>query len=315
MKRLLLVFAFFALCLVGPVQAQDSSALARLEISLWPEFDRSEVLVIYRGELDATVALPAAMEIAIPARVGLPTAVAYVDEAGQRLTQEYSTRVEGDLLVVAFELSTQGFQLEYYDALPVDASGKRTYTFAYTADYDLAELNLEFQQPPTATGLVLNPPADTAVVGGGDGLTYHLLQAGALAAGDTWNWTFTYTKDNSDLTAAGSVKATAEAAAPAPAGARNSTIWIALIALVVLIGVGVGGYWFGNRSQAASRAQQSARRSQAAPRKRRGSGRGGQPQQPKAATEGEARFCHQCGIKLRSDSAFCHECGTSVRSE
>jgi hypothetical protein len=297
--------------LTGLVYAQESPSLASLDISLWPEYDRAEVLVIYRGQLDADVVLPASLEIAMPARVGQPTAVAYVDEAGERLNQQYTTRVEGDSLIVSFELVTQRFQLEYYDALPSGEAGERTYTYAYTADYPTTALNIEFQVPPTAQSFQLSPPAD-AVVEGGGGLTYHLIQAGTLDAGDTREWTFSYVKNNSELTITG----LEPVASPVPDAAVNgegigdSTIWIFLVSFVALIGVGVTGYWLGHRTQAASQRIQPASRQ----RKRRGSGRGERTQQP-LSSGGVARFCHQCGAELRSDSAFCHQCGASVRTE
>ncbi|MGD8902526.1 MAG: zinc-ribbon domain-containing protein, partial [Anaerolineae bacterium] len=290
--------------------AQDSPSLASLDISLWPEYDRPELLVIYRGQLDADVELPASLEIAIPAQVGQPTAVAYVDEAGERLNQQYTTRLEGDSLIVTFELVTQRFQLEYYDALPQGDAGERTFTFAYTADYPTTAVNIEFQVPPTAQNFQLSPPAD-AVVEGGGGLSYHLVQAGTLAAGDTREWTFSYVKDNAELTAAGlePVASPVPAAPATEGGSGDSTIWIFLVSFVALIGVGVTGYWLGHRTQEASQRVQPATK----PRKRRGSGRGEQTQPP--APGGVALFCHQCGAELRSDSAFCHKCGASVRSE
>jgi hypothetical protein len=306
MKRVLLLVLLMA-SLTWGVQAQEGPTLENLEIALWPEFDRPEVLVIYRGLLSSDVSLPASIEIAVPARVGQPTAMAYVDDAGQRFNQQYTTRVEGDRLIVAFELSTTAFQLEYYDALPIDAAGKRSYTYAYTADYDTAALNLEFQEPPTAQGFTLAPPADSVIVGG-YGLNYHLLQAGALATGDTREWTLSYVKDNADLTAA-SVSVQPEATVPpasASATGGDTTIWIFLVAFIVLIAVGTTGYWLGHRTQPVS---QPAQRHQ----KRRGSGRGDQVQRRPAVSD--VRFCHQCGAELRSDSIFCHKCGTSVRGE
>ena len=310
LKRLFVILVLCGVGLTGLVHAQESPSLASLDISLWPEYDRPELLVIYRGQLDADVELPASLEIAIPGRVGQPTAVAYVDEADERLNQQYTTRLEGDSLIVTFELVTQRFQLEYYDALPQGDAGERTFTFAYTADYPTTALNIEFQVPPTAQNYQLSPPAD-AVVEGGGGLSYHLVQAGTLAAGDMREWTFSYVKDNSELTAAG-LEPVASPVPNAPAtveGSGDSTIWIFLVSFVALIGVGVTGYWLGHRTQTASQRIQPA----TMPRKRRGSGRGERPQP--LYSGGVARFCHQCGAELRSDSAFCHQCGASVRSE
>ena len=130
MKKLFLTLAFCLTILTVPVLAQDaqpvpgeSPTLAELQIALWPEYDQPGVLVIYRGLFAPDTTLPAPVEIRIPASVGQPTAVAYVDDSGQRFNQQYTTRIENDQLVVSFELPTLGFQLEYYDELPVDSTG------------------------------------------------------------------------------------------------------------------------------------------------------------------------------------------------
>ena len=96
MKRFLLTLAFCLTILSWPTLAQDAPALSSLEIALWPEYDRPEVLVIQQGLFASDTSLPVPVEIRIPARVGQPTAVAYVGEGGQRFNQEYTTRVEGD---------------------------------------------------------------------------------------------------------------------------------------------------------------------------------------------------------------------------
>lgn len=308
MKRFLLTLAFCLAILTWPALAQDEPTLSNLEISLWPEFDQPEVLVIYRGLFAPETSLPVPVEVRIPARVGQPTAVAYVGEGGQRFNQEYSTQVEGDELVVTFELANLGFQLEYYDELPVNSTGQREYSYTYAADYPLTTLNLEVQVPPTAGAFTLDPPADS-VVPEADGLTYHLAQRGPLAQGETESWTFTYQKDDAKLT----VSAFEQTPTPESAeslgsgGSDNSAVLVFLIAFVALIGVGAGAFWLGRRAQPIS---------QEAPpppgrRKRRGSGRGAQLQQGSS----EMMFCYRCGAQVRSDADFCHKCGAAVREE
>src|SRR5512139_729076 len=173
MKRLLLTLAFTVIILAGSAWAQDAPVISELDISLWPEYDRPEVLVIYRGSFESNTPLPVQVEFYLPAKVVRPTAVAWVDEAGGQFTQDYTTRVEGDWLVVAFELAVPRFQLEYYDTLPVDETGQRQYTFSYKADYDIGSLTVDFQVPPTAMGFTLEPSA-SAVVPEADGLAYHV---------------------------------------------------------------------------------------------------------------------------------------------
>jgi len=289
------------------IKAQDTPILESLEISLWPEYDRPEVLVIQHGQFAANTPLPVPVEIYIPARAGQPSAVAYVSDGGERFNQEYTTRVEGDWLVVSFELDTLRFQLEYYDTLPVDSASQRQYTFSYMADYPITALTLEFQVPPTAEGFTLEPPADS-VITDADTLVYHLVNAGSLSQGEGRSWTFTYQKDNADLTVStltqpGTAVTPASpdaAASQEAAGANNSTVLIFLVAFVALIAVGAAAFWLGRRVQPISQAPPPAPQQN----RRRGSGLRG---------HADALFCAQCGAELRSDAVFCHRCGTPIR--
>ena len=77
--------------------------------------------------------------------------------------------------------------------------GSASYSYSYTADYPITALSLQFQHPPTAEAWTLDPPADSAGPQG-DGLTYHLVQAGAVAQGEAKSWTLTYQKADSALT-------------------------------------------------------------------------------------------------------------------
>jgi hypothetical protein len=303
MRRLVLVLLVILPILPAASLAQDSVTLSDLEISLWPEFDRPEVLVIYRGLLSSDTQLPASVEIAVPARAGQPTAVAYVGEGGQRLNQAYTTRMEGESLIVSFTLETLGFQLEYYDALPIDATGQRQYTFTYIADYGLSSLNLDFQVPPTAEGFSLEPAADVSTTES-DGLQYQLVNAGAMAPNEERTWTFRYQKDSDTLTQDSLAPVVPTTAAPAaPVDEQdNSIVLIFLVAFVALVAVGAGAFWLGSRTRPVEEP------SPVKQYKRRGSGRG-----ERASALGGSLFCHQCGAGLRPDSDFCHKCGAAVR--
>jgi hypothetical protein len=255
------------------------------------------MLVIYRGFFEAGTSLPMAVDIRIPASAGSPTAVAYVDETGNRFNQEYTTRVEDDALVISFDLSSLGFQLEYYDELTVDPGGQRAYTYNYTADYPVEALVVEFQVPPTAGAYQLDPEA-SSVSTQGDGLLYHVTEVGAVDQGETRSWVLTYIKADPDLTVASVTESQPAAASPvpAPASSDNSTAVIFLIAFVALVGVGAGAFWLGRRTQVASEEVVPASRG-------RSSGLGRRA----------ALYCHKCGAQLRADSDYCYKCGAEVR--
>jgi len=303
MKRFFPVLFFCLVLLAGSVLAQQPPTLSRLEISLWPEFDRPDVLVIYRGQLAADTPLPVAVDLRIPASAGQPTAVAYLDAAGQTLNQPYTTRVEGESLVVSFELSSLGFQLEYYAPLAAEPSGQRVFTFQYTADYAAEAFTLEAQVPAAATSYALDPDEGT-VSQQADGLAYHLVDVGPLAQGQTRSWTLTY--DNPDGALTTNVLAPAEAVqTPAPAAQEkdNSTVLLFAVAFAALAAVGVGAFWLGKHTQPALEPVVAPQR------RRRGSGRG-TAAPPRVE---DVRFCYRCGADLRPDAEFCHKCGAEVR--
>jgi hypothetical protein len=313
MKRIFLLLVCCLIWTAVPIQAQQSSTLSSLEISLWPEYDRPDLLVIYRGQFAEDTPLPMQVDLRLPPGVAQPHAVAFVGQDEQRFNQEYTTRVEGDQVVVSFELSTLSFQLEYYAPFPVAASGQREYTYSYTADYAVSTLNLEVQVPPTADAFAIEPPADSTIQGSA-GLTYEIVEAGSLSQGETESWTFRYQKSGSELTTDSQAPAqtTGGTTTPAPQSSDGSTIIIFAVSFVALVAVGASAFWLGKQTQPASQAPaEPGGRS-----KRRGSGGGSRSQQPShSIRDGEgALFCHQCGAALRPDSEFCHKCGTEVRA-
>lgn len=270
--------------------------MTSLTISLWPEYDEPALLVIYRGQFAGDASSPLPVEFRIPAEAGQPGAVAYLDERGQLLTLEYTTRPEGDWVVVAFELPARDLQLEYYVPLPGSpAPGQRAFTYTYVADYAVATLDLKVQEPPGSQGFKLEPAADS-VVQEADGLNYHGITAGPMLQNDTVTWSVSYEKTTSALT----VDAFQSSETPtAPRESEGvSGILIAVAGLIVLAAVGVGAFWLGRRTQPA------------APSKRRRGGKKGHSAQPAAQ---DAAFCFKCGARLRPDADFCHQCGAAVR--
>jgi len=290
----------------GQAFAQEPPAMTSLTISLWPEYDRPALLVIYRGQFAGDASSPLPVEFRIPAEAGRPQAVAYLDAQDDLLTLEYTTRAEGDWLVVAFELPTRDFQLEYYSPLPGSpAPGQRTFTYTYSADYAVATLDLRVQEPLGASGLKQEPSADS-VVQEADGLNYHLTTAGPLLQNDTATWSVSYEKTDSGLTVDAFQPTQTPPAVVSPAAPGESKgvsgILIAVVALLALLAVGVGAYWLGKRAQPVP--------PPAARNKRR---RGGNRRRPAQSTTQDTGFCYKCGARLRPDADFCHQCGAVVR--
>lgn len=322
MKRLFLALVFCLALVAVPVQAQQPPTLSSLEISIWPEYDRPDVLVIYRAQFAESTPLPVQVDLLLPPGVQQPSAVAFVGDGDQRLNQEYTTSMEGDQLKVSFSLSTQAFQLEYYAPFAYDANGLREFAYSYTADYPIDALSLEVQVPPSADAFAVDPPAGSTIQAS-DGLTYEIIDAGSLTQGASKSWTITYQKSNSDLTA--DTLDQTQPAEPAPSTpaqtSDNSTIIIFTLSFIALVAVGVGAFWLGKRTQPVPATQGASRGKNRSHGGGRGGGRNGgrgtsrqQLSTSRSGQDGEdALFCYQCGTSLRSDSEFCHKCGAKVR--
>ncbi len=280
-----------------PALAQDtaSARLCVLEISLWPEFDKPELLVIFQGRLADDVPLPAVLTLTIPGDAGEPHAVAAVDEAGQRLNAAHDVQALGEEIKVTYtSLEYRTFQFEYYlDGLQVDGK-RRQFTFRYRADVPLDDLTLEFQQPSGAANVVLDPPAVETSLGFG-GLTYHRLPLGPLDAGQMVAWQVSYEKSDPRLSADAT---------------GSSGPGFGLVALIgIALAVALGGLWVvGSPRRRGKKPPKHKRR-----KDRKGTQPGlARPAQPTPPTKTAlpSGFCHQCGASLKADAVFCHRCGT-----
>lgn len=337
-RRLLILTMLILLRPALPLWAQSSDLvrLSALEISLWPEFDRSEVLVILQGRLAESVPLPAQLTLTMPEDAGEPHAVAAVDEEGSRWTVEYEAQLVDDAIEVTYtSLGHRAFQFEYYwNLLQIDGQ-QRQFTFTYQLGISVDDLTLVFQQPSGATSVALSPPA-AEVSPGFAGLSYHRWPLGAVEAGQKIEWRVSYVKSDSSLSA--EVLSANEAEPAASSGVSSDTVSGVGVA-VGLVLVVVFGLWFAN-SQRRSEAQRRRSLSRdAKPPKRRGrKDRKGMRPQSKSTLPAQARrarraqmaqsaqraeqatsqavahppggFCHQCGTVLKQGALFCPQCGT-----
>lgn len=228
---------------VTRLPATPATTLAQLEISLWPEYDRSAMLVLYRVTLGAGSKLPATVTLPIPAIVGQPHAVATAGEQGRLLNAQFTREVEGEWARITILTDSPAVQLEYYAELTIEPP-RRRFVFSWPGGPEIRSLAFDVQQPPTATGLTLVPAA-TAQGAHPDGLTYHRAELGSLKAGQPARLEVAYEKASDALSAAAQppvnappapAAAAAPAATPAPSEATDPALLIVfgLVAVVVI---------------------------------------------------------------------------------
>jgi len=280
--------------------AQAPSRADSVKVSLWPEYDRSQVLVIYLVQLPATTDLPARVRLLVPADTPDLTAAAFRAANGELLNAPF-TQADGEQAdVVEVEADGRELQIEFY--LPLEISGDlRQFSYVWPGGLATEDFVYEIQQPLGAEGMQVDPGA-TSRTTDALGLTYHLIALGALTADDQPEVSFRYDNSSSLLSADAAVPS-GGLAAPAPAAGPQVDIrgllpWILLIAGVGLIAAGVVYFL---RTRAEDR-----------PARPRHRGSRAQPMN-EGRIDASPVFCHNCGTQATASDRFCRQCGTALR--
>ena len=293
MRKIFLFLIALSLLFVPTLAyAQSDLRINQLNIQLWPEYDRSEMLVMYSISLVEGTPLPAELDIRVPANAEI-NAVAKVS-GDSMLTLPYDPPVrDGDWTIITLiidELTT--YRVEYY--APIEKNGTtRNHSFLWESDYDIDALFLELQEPPNTTNLTTTPALIEANPMQ-EGIIYHTLAAGAISANAPFSLEISYDKDNDNWT----VSSMPVEVGGAPE--KNTSSFSFSDSLpIILAGVGIalifGGvlyFFLAGRSNINE------------PRKRH---------KPREASAGGNIYCHECGSRARSGDKFCRACGVKLR--
>jgi hypothetical protein len=281
-------------------RAQTSPQIESAEVHLWPEYDRAEVLVIYRILLASDTQLPTTLRLPIPAAVGEPHAVAVAGPGGALLNAPYQRTVAGDLAILAIEASSLQVQLEYYEPLARDGD-RRSYVFRWPGGVEARSLAVEVQEPVGATDFQVDPPAAARRMGD-LGLVYQRVEVGPVTAAQAPTVSLAYRKATGTLSAE-ALGAGSPLDIPAT-GDRSRLDWLSLAPWLVgafgLVLVLVAGVWYLRLGRAGGGPPGERRRASRAA--------------PDEGVGGPAPvYCHQCGTPASSSDRFCRHCGTRLR--
>jgi hypothetical protein len=292
-RILMLVLAFMLLpaLAAGPSSGgapKGNPRLASLQIEIWPEFDRrGAALVILKGELAASLALPVSVSLRNPATSGGPTAVAFATARGAELFNLAHDRTRGDgFITLRFDAPQRVFHVEFYDPL-VTVAPDRTYTYVWPGDPSVQRLSVRLQEPAAASNISVQPDLGAGVAGP-DGLLYRSAELGAREAGKPLPITIRYTKTDSRTSAEILGVKPPDATPPATTGsAERVPRWLLILAVAAGLGIAAGAaaLWWRQRGKTSV----------------------GQP--------AGAGFCPKCSAKLGSGARFCPTCGTPVRNK
>jgi len=302
-KSISVLTLLLVLLTFGAVQAQGPVQLSFLEVDLWPEYDRTAVLVIYRIQLASDLSLPQDLTFRIPAAAGEPHAVAYKQPGGSLLTANYTRRVEGEWALITLNAITPEIQIEFYDQTLEMNGADRHYEFTWVGEYAIDTMIVQVQQPVSAINMRIEPDLGSFQAGS-DGLMYYGLEIGAISNNDSISVKVDYQKDNDVLSIENF-----DVSAPIQSATSNQvdasmTDWLPwILGGLGLVLVAGSLWWYLRSGSEIEPARKTTRR-----------GRRSSPIKPEQSDSGAAIHCHQCGKRAAKNDRFCRGCGTKLRT-
>jgi hypothetical protein len=203
MKRILNVpIILFLLLMLSPSRgiAQSAPPLESLKISLWPEYDRPGVLVLYEARIAPEAGSPATIRLPLPYGVDTPHAVAAHYPDGQLDDSvEWHVVQEGTQAFLDIETPTTGVWVEFYTDLDVQ-DANRSFDFLIAGGIEIADLTVEIMHPVGASDVRIKPEGKAEEAD--NGLVFTTISLGERSASDEQEITLNYIKPSSTLLSA-----------------------------------------------------------------------------------------------------------------
>ncbi len=283
----------FLLAMILPVagHAQDEvTAIDALVVDLWPDYDRTSVLVLLTGTLSADTKLPATVIFPVPATAQL-NAVARIDSSDGTMKDDIlSGPAPGGFRFTTPDLR---FRVEYYLPYAVN-NNRRTFNFTWLSDLSVNSFQCKVQQPIYASFLATEPAA-VDISKGQDGFTYYAFPVQTVPAGQSFAVDVDYTMTTAQLSAtslAPLVTGAQKPGIPATPNITSGNKGIITAAIVSSIFLTIVFVW---RIVT-----------------RRGASNRSVTQDAKAQKQSHAKFCRNCGDPLDKDDRFCRNCGIDL---
>ncbi len=301
MKRIVYLLLILVLLFVPVYSSQaqsEATAVDSLVIDFWPDYDQTAVLVLLTGTLPAGTATPATVTLPIPEDAQV-NAVAYMDAANGLMNADYQ-EVNNQLVLTTPNLD---FRVEYY--LPYEANGnQRSFTFSWTSEMSVNQLEAKIQQPLAAASMVIDPnPIEVGAAS--DGFTYHLLPDQTIPAGQPFAINVNYTMSADELSVnrannSGTIDLQPASPVSTSSNATKGINWpiVAGAAGGILVIAALAFLYLGNQSKTRVHKPSPNRSTK-----------------PTRSKTGNSRFCHNCGEVVDSGDRFCRSCGTPVKGK
>ncbi len=291
--------------------------MARLRLSIWPEYDDPRILIMLRGEMTPRQAFPASIALPIPKGAEIIGA-GMISEQNELLLHPHQVLPGDTHDTLQLNLPVPRFFVEFYYN-PFTTSGpEKRFVYPSPTTYPIELFEIDIQQPLKATAFTLDP-APMERVTDNQGFTYHQFTYRDVGKGQSQTFTIAYTKT------ATPPSISKQRPAPQPtekvrARSDNTLVALSIFAGAILLFAGCA--WLMQRSQrqpmpttttpapsvSMSDTLLALLREEA------------QPQEteitdvpPMLPQTRAINFCANCGRKLLPDDRFCSECGKPIK--
>jgi len=295
MRKWLLIFMTGVLFVFPTfVSAQSKVSIQSLSVSLWPEYDKAEMLVINYIALPDNTAFPVQLDLRISADSIVNTVA--IGKSSDSVTDQgiqYTTNKDGEWLVVSITATGPAIQFEYYDPSLKKDGNLRSYSYKWLSDYDVAGFGVILQEPFDATEF----KSSLSLRDDGihpDNMHYYVSDAGTVSAGKVLTFDVSYQKPTDALSVSQlEVQPVAvNENTPGRVSLNNYLPYIIGGLGVILI---VGGLLYYSQS-GRSNSKKSRRRQHLR----------------EEGGDGDV-YCAQCGTRAHSGDRFCRTCGSRIR--
>jgi hypothetical protein len=297
MRKWLLILVMGALFVFPSFAfAQDKVAIQSINVSLWPEYDKAEMLVINSIVLSEDTVFPIQFDVRVQADAVLHTVA--VGRSSDSVTDQdiqYTKKKDGEWLVISVTATGPAIQIEYYDPNLKKDGTLRSYSYRWLSDYDVADFVAVFQEPFDATQFKASLPLQDDGLHP-DNMQYYFSDAGAVPAGKVFTFDVSYQKPTDTLSVSRLEiqPVVVDENTPGRVSLNNYLPYIIGGLGVILIVGGLAYY----RQSGRSASKKSRRRQH-------------------ARAEGEENesdvYCAQCGTRARGGDRFCRICGSRIR--
>ena len=299
MRKWLLIFVM-GVFLVFPsfAFAQGRVAIQSIDVSLWPEYDKPEMLVIDHIMLSEGAVFPVQFDVLVPAD-SVINAIAVGESSDQVTDQgiEYTTAKDGEWLVISITVTGPAIQLEYYDPNLKKDGDQRSYTYRWLSDYNAANFKVILQEPFDATEFKSSLSLQDDGIHP-DKMQYYYSNVGAVPAGEELTFTVSYQK-STDTLSVSRLEIQPVDVNENTSGRVSLDKYLPYIIGglgVILILGGLVYYWQSGRS--GSKKSRRRQRSNA----------------DREETQSDV-YCAQCGTRARGGDRFCRTCGSRIRQK